>query len=118
MGYDRTPSRARRPFTILNFHRSSIQSINDLYARLLENGSTRYLQWLDGNGPGPIDNDLNVMLQFVNEFANQPEFANQTPDVREAFADSLLQSIYNQEGYTSYGQGLKNFLPGGAIESP
>ncbi|MDG2094629.1 MAG: hypothetical protein P8J89_05100 [Phycisphaerales bacterium] len=94
-----------------------LRTIDDLYGSLLNSGSTRYLGWLNGNGPGPMDHDLDVVLQAVNQFANQPEFANQPVQVREAFAASLAQSLYNNEAFTTYGKALQQFSPP-AVEVP
>ena len=97
-----------------------ILTMKDLYGRILSHGSTRYLQWIE-NQQGPIDNDLKIMLNAVNEFANLPNFANQPEAVRKAFTNSLRDSLYNipPDGstgeFTAYGKTIKNVwdaLPG------
>ena len=94
-----------------------IQNMGDLYGQLLRNGSQRYIEWSEG-GQGPMDHDLDVMLQVVNQFANVPEFANQPVEVREAFAASLAQTLYDKGAFTTYGKELQQFTPGGGIQPP
>ena len=94
-----------------------IQTMADLYGRLLSMGSERYLEWGSG-GQGPIDHDLDMILQAVNQFANVPEFANQPIQVREAFVESLKATLYDQEAFTAYGQALQLRMPGGGINPP
>ena len=97
-------------------------TVGDMYARLYHFGATRYTEWLENGGPGPIDHDLDVMLAAVDQFAQLPGFEGNTVEARMAFAMAVQQALYRARDkapsepatFTPYGNLLiNNFLPTG-----
>ena len=94
-----------------------IVTVGDMYAHIIHHGELRHFNgWLNGDGsPGPLDHDLDVMLQAVDQFANIQSLQFATPQVRAAFAAAVQQRILPgsvPNDYTNYGQSLLNAYMG------
>ncbi|MEE2907418.1 MAG: FecR family protein [Planctomycetota bacterium] len=89
-----------------NFHETVV---GGMYQSIYEYGFQRHLsEWQNGDSShGPMDHDLDVILQHVDQFAGHPAFMGKALEVRGAFSTAVEQAIYpNSSGFGPYGQSL------------